>query len=112
MLGRNGLQIAVCIWVSYVTSCYVTSCSVCPGSSVALGGGGRGGGEGGKGGGWHSISLLFENSILLIKVQGYRGMEVSIFEVLFFLTLLVYTAPHIMVFGAVCVCHIMNLSLL
>ena len=25
----------------------------------------------------------------------------SIFEVLFFLTLLVYTAPHIMVFGAV-----------
>ena len=56
---------------------------------------------GGRGGGWHSISLLFENSILLIKVQGYRGMEVSIFEVLFFLTLLVYTAPHIMVFGAV-----------
>ena len=58
-----------------------------------------GGGEGG--GGRHSISLLFENSILLIKVQGYRGMEVSIFEVLFFLTLLVYTVPHIMVFGAV-----------
>ena len=28
-------------------------------------------------------------------------MEVSLFEVLFFLTLLVYTAPHIMVFGAV-----------
>ena len=28
-------------------------------------------------------------------------MEVSIFEVLFFLTLLVYTVPHIMVFGAV-----------
>ena len=28
-------------------------------------------------------------------------MEVSILEVLFFLTLLVYTAPHIMVFGAV-----------
>ena len=45
------------IWVSYVTSCYVTSCSVCPGSSVALGvgGGGSGGrgewGEGGVGGG-------------------------------------------------------------
>ena len=35
---------AVGIWVSYVTSCYVTSCSVCPGSSVALGGGGSGGG--------------------------------------------------------------------
>ena len=62
-----------------------------------------GGGGGGEGGGWHSISLLFENSILLIKEQGYRGMEVSIFEVLFFLTLLVYTAPHIMVFGAVCI---------
>ena len=59
------------------------------------------GGRGEGGGVWHSISLLFENSILLIKVQGYRGMEVSIFEVLFFLTLLVYTAPHIMVFGAV-----------
>ena len=89
---------AVGIWVSYVTSCYVTSCSVCPGSSVALGVGGRGGRVGG---GRHSISLLFENSILLIKVQGYRGMEMSIFEVLFFLTLLVYTVPHIMVFGAV-----------
>ena len=34
---------AVGIWVSYVTSCYVTSCSVCPGSSVALGGGWGGG---------------------------------------------------------------------
>ena len=33
---------AVGISVSYVTSCYVTSCSVCPGSSVALGGGGSG----------------------------------------------------------------------
>ena len=32
-------------------------------------------------------------------------MEVSIFEVLFFLTLLVYTAPHIMVFGAVCIAY-------
>ena len=29
------------------------------------------------------------------------GLAASIFEVLFFLTLLVYTAPHIMVFGAV-----------
>ena len=47
------------------------------------------------------IGQFFENSILLIRVQGYRGMEVSIFEVLFFLTLLVYTAPHIMVFCAV-----------
>ena len=33
-----------------------------------------GGGGGGKWGGWRSISLLFENSILLIKVQGYRGL--------------------------------------
>ena len=38
----EGLLFAVGIWVSYVTSCYVTSCSVCPGSSVALGGGGGG----------------------------------------------------------------------
>ena len=29
---------------------------------------------GGEWGGWRSISLLFENSILLIKVQGYRGL--------------------------------------
>ena len=42
---------AVGIWVSYVTSCYVTSCSVCPGSSVALGGGEWGGGVGGGVGG-------------------------------------------------------------
>ena len=52
---------AVCIWVSYVTSCYVTSCSVCPGSSgfavVAGEGGGyvtarevEGGGVRGEGG--------------------------------------------------------------
>ena len=41
-LNKIGQQIAVGIWVSYVTSCYVTSCSVCPGSSVALGGGGEG----------------------------------------------------------------------
>ena len=65
LLGRICLQIAVGIWVSYVTSCYVTSCSVCPGSSVALGG---------EWGECRSISLLFENSILLIKVQGYRGL--------------------------------------
>ena len=49
-LNRIDQQIAVCIWVSYVTSCYVTSCSVCPGSSVALGGGG-GGGVGANNGG-------------------------------------------------------------
>ena len=54
-LNKIGQQIAVGIWVSYVTGCYVTSCSVCPGSSVALGvGGGVGRGEweeGGVGGG-------------------------------------------------------------
>ena len=49
-LNKIGQQVAVGIWVSYVTSCYVTSCSVCPGSSVALGGGGGGGGNGGDGG--------------------------------------------------------------
>ena len=47
-LNRIDQQIAVCIWVSYVTSCYVTSCSVCPGSRVALGEGGVGGGGGGQ----------------------------------------------------------------
>ena len=41
-LNKIGQQIAVGIWVSYVTSCYVTSCSVCPGSSVAWGEGGVG----------------------------------------------------------------------
>ena len=43
-LNKIGQQIAVGIWVSYVTSCYVISCSVCPGSSVAFGEGGVGGG--------------------------------------------------------------------
>ena len=47
----------------------------------------------------------------VIRVQGYRGMEVSIFEVLFFLTLLVYTAPHIMVFDAVLIIHLETGSL-
>ena len=37
-------------------------------------------------------------------------MEVSIFEVLFFLTLLVYTAPHIMVFGAVAMQRTFHIS--
>ena len=40
----------VYIWVSYVTSCYVTSYSFCPGSSVAVVAGGEGGvGRGGMG---------------------------------------------------------------
>ena len=47
------------IWVSYVTSCYVTRGSVCPGSSIALGGwGGEGGvGGGGSGGGGGKAKL-------------------------------------------------------
>ena len=47
-LNKFGQQVAVGIWVSYVTSCYVTSCSFCPGSSVALGGGEGEWGGGGK----------------------------------------------------------------
>ena len=50
---------AVGIWVSYVTSCYVTSCSVCPGSSVALGGGGGSGG----GGGGQTMGVLWGTGI-------------------------------------------------
>ena len=33
-LNKIGQQIAVGIWVSYVTSCYVISCSVCAGSGL------------------------------------------------------------------------------
>ena len=34
------------------------------------------GGVGGEGGGeWGSVSLVYENSILLIRVQGYRGLK-------------------------------------
>ena len=40
-LNKIGQQIAVGIWVSYVTSCYIISCSVCPGSSIAWGGRGE-----------------------------------------------------------------------
>ena len=28
-----------------------------------------------RGGGWGSVSLVYENRILLIRVQGYRGLE-------------------------------------
>ena len=41
------------------------------GGSGRWGGGGGGGGNGAE---WHSIFLVFENSILLIRVQGYRGL--------------------------------------
>ena len=44
------------------------------GGRGGMGGGGEWGGGGGEWGGWRSISLLCENSILLIKVQGYRGL--------------------------------------
>ena len=29
----------------------------------------------GEGGEWDSVSLAYENSILLIRVQGYRGLK-------------------------------------
>ena len=35
---------------------------------------GGGGGNRGNGAEWRSISLVFENSILLIRVHGYRGL--------------------------------------
>ena len=47
------------------------------GGEGGSGRGGAGGGEweeGGEGGEWRSISLVFENSLLLIRVQGYRGL--------------------------------------
>ena len=99
MLGRNGLQIAVCIWVSYVTSCYVTSCSVCPGSSVALGGGG----EGGKGGGMAQYIITIRKQHTVNKGTRVQGNGSKYFRGVVFSYLLVYTAPHIMVFGAVAV---------
>ena len=39
-----------------------------------MGGGGRRGSRG-EWGEWRCISLVFENSILLIRVQGYRGLK-------------------------------------
>ena len=54
-LNKIGQQIAVGIWVSYVTSCYVTSCSVCPGSSWGWGGGGGSGRRGEWGGGGQTM---------------------------------------------------------
>ena len=39
------------------------------------GGGGEGGsGRRGEWGEWRSLSLVFKNSILLIRVEGYRGL--------------------------------------
>ena len=67
-------------------------------------GDGGGGGWGGVGGGEDSFSLVFENSIVLIKCTLYDTVfqrQVSICLVLYFLTPLVYTVQHIMVFGAV-----------
>ena len=65
---------------------------------------GDGGGWGGVGGGEDSFSLVFENSIVLIKctltIQCFKDKLVYV-EVLYFLTPLVYTVQHIMVFGAV-----------
>ena len=79
MMNRIGQQIAVCIWVNYVTSCYVTSCSVCPGSSgvavVARGGGGLcncQGGRGGRGIKLYDCSIYIQyvkNGKLLVNFQ-------------------------------------------
>ena len=81
--------------VSYTRISNIPSIGVLCNNQGKLGISGCGGQE------WDSFSLVFENSILLIRVQGYRGLAVSIFEVLCFLTLLVYTAPQILVFCAV-----------
>ena len=78
-LNRIDQQIAVCIWVSYVTSCYVTSCSVCPGSSVALGGGGGGGsGEGwGTGIGQFFFSIRKQHSVDKVHTLRYSVSKIS-----------------------------------
>ena len=59
---------AVGIWVSYVTSCYVTSCSVCPGSSVALGGGG---------GGQFFFSIRKQHSVDKVHTLRYSVTKIS-----------------------------------
>ena len=80
---------------------------------------GRGRSESRGGNGGNGAVLVFENSILLIRVQRYRGLtekwktvitvhtlrygvlKISeFFRGFFFFTLLVYTAPQIMVFCA------------
>ena len=83
-LNRIDQQIAVCIWVSYVTSCYVTSCSVCPGSSVALGGGGSGGGGGqtigvlwGTGIGQLFFSIRKQHSVDKVHTLRYSVSKIS-----------------------------------
>ena len=92
-LNKIGQQIAVGIWVSYVTSCYVTSCSVCPGSSVALGmGGRREWEEGGEGGGeaklcnplWEQIGIIYCKHILpLHMITNNLQMANKLLHVLF-----------------------------
>ena len=80
-LNRIDQQIAVCIWVSYVTSCYVTSCSVCPGSSVA--GGGGGGGEQtmgvlwGTGIGQFFFSIRKQHSVDKVHTLRYSVSKIS-----------------------------------
>ena len=83
-LNRIDQQIAVCIWVSYVTSCYVTSCSVCPGSSVALGGGGVGGGGANNGGavgdrniGQFFFSIQKQHSVDKVHTLRYSVSKIS-----------------------------------
>ena len=80
-LNRIDQQIAVCIWVSYVTSCYVNSCSACPGSSVALGGG-VGGGQTmgvlwGTGIGQFFFSIRKQHSVDKVHTLRYSVSKIS-----------------------------------
>ena len=72
MLGRNGLQIAVCIWVSYVTSSYVTSCR----ESRRAGGGG-GGGEGGGGMVQYIFTIRKQHSVNKVHSLRYSVSKIS-----------------------------------
>ena len=72
MLGRNGLQIAVCIWVSYVTSSYVTSCR----ESCRAGGGGEGG-EGGGGMVQYIFTIRKKHSVNKVHSLRYSVSKIS-----------------------------------
>ena len=71
-LNKIGQQISVGIWVSYVTSCYVISCSVCPGISVAWGEGGVGRGGGTMrfsiGQHWNNLGTYTHKRILPVHI--------------------------------------------
>ena len=71
-LNRIDQQIAVCIWVSYVTSCYVTSCSVCPG-----GGGQTMGVLWGTGIGQFFFSIRKQHSVDKVHTLRYSVSKIS-----------------------------------